>query len=117
MKGLETDESWTVKTSHQRSDVVDAQLEDSSKASVPEDHDLVQLDARGINQPVLVEPVVEDHLTERDENNDSDRNTAKSSEVVEETSEETVGDIHLDRIVPSDTAVTPPKSSLLKQGI
>ncbi|CAL8173896.1 unnamed protein product [Prunus armeniaca] len=115
LKGLETDESWTVKTSHQRSDVVDDQLEDGSKASVPEDHNLVQLDARGINQPVLVEPVVEDHLTERDENNESDRNTAKSSEVVEETSEETVGDIHLDRIVPSDTAVTPPKSSLLKQ--
>ncbi|ONH90098.1 hypothetical protein PRUPE_8G035200 [Prunus persica] len=115
LKGLETDESWTVKTSHQKSDVVDDQLEDGSKASVPEDHNLVQLDARGINQPVLVEPVVEDHLTECDENNESDRNTAKSSEVVEETSEETVADIHLDRIVPSDTAVTLPKSSLLKQ--
>ncbi|PQP95551.1 hypothetical protein Pyn_29936 [Prunus yedoensis var. nudiflora] len=115
LKGLETDESWTVKTSHQRSDVVNDQLEDSSKASVPEDQNLVQLDARGINQPVLVEPVIEDHLTERDENNESDKNTAKSSEVVEETSEETVGDIHLDRIVPSDTAVTPSKSSLLKQ--
>ncbi|XP_034227665.1 uncharacterized protein LOC117637027 isoform X8 [Prunus dulcis] len=115
LKGLETDESWTVKTSYQRSDVVDDQLEDGSKASVPEYHNLVQLDARGINQPVLVEPVVEDHLTECDENNESDRNTAKSSEVVEETSEETVADIHLDRIVPSDTAVTLPKSSLLKQ--
>ncbi|XP_021800410.1 uncharacterized protein LOC110744731 isoform X3 [Prunus avium] len=115
LKGLETDESWTVKTSHQRSDVVNDQLEDSSKASVPEDQNLVQLDARGINQPVLVEPVIEDHLTERDENNESDRNTGKSSEVVEQTSEETVGDIHLDRIVPSDTAVTPSKSSLLKQ--
>lgn len=78
---------------------------------VPEDQKLVQLGASG-------------HLTEFVANKESDRDTEKSAEDVEEissclpcdkeTSTETVGDIHQGRIVPSDE--TPSRSSLVKQG-
>lgn len=90
-EGSETEELLIVKTINQKSGVLDDHLADSVIANVYEDQ-------KSIDKEVMAQVDVD-------------------SEKLAETGTETVGEMHLGRIFPSNTTLTPSNFSPVKQGM